>query len=280
MLAAVSAAMGGLAVAAAEDSAPRPNMLVVVTDDMGWGQPGFNGGTKVGTPNLDRIANEGVRLTQFYASPGCSPTRSALLTGRHYWKTGGVQERPTSPSTVGMLLDERTVAEALGDAGYETWAVGKWHLGKWRKGHLPRQRGFDHHYGMYTGYIGYYNHYHKGILDWHRNGRPVVERGYSTFLMAEEAVQLIGRHDDADPFFLYLAFNAAHGPSDAPQEYLERYAGSRNADQLAQVKALDDALGWVFVALEDKGMLDDTLVVYLNDNGGTARAGGNAPYRA
>ena len=265
--------------AVAQDSAPRPNILVVVTDDMGWGQPGFNGGTKVGTPNLDRIANEGVKLTQFYASPGCSPTRSALLTGRHYWKTGGVQERPTRGSTVGMLLDERTIADALSDAAYETWAIGKWHLGKWHSGHLPRQRGFDHHYGMYTGILGYYSHLHTGILDWHRNGRPVVERGYSTFLMAEEAVQLIGRHDGGDPFFLYLAFNAPHGPSGAPQEYLERYAGSRNADQLAQVKALDDALGWVLVALEDKAMVDNTLVVYLNDNGGTTRAGGNAPYR-
>ena len=279
VLATLSAVIGTPAAAAEQGSAPRPNILMVVTDDMGWGQPGFNGGTEVGTPNLDRIANEGVRLTQFYASPGCSPTRASLLTGRHYWKTGGVQELPTRHSTVGMLLDERSVADALRDAGYETWAIGKWHLGKWHLGHLPLQRGFDHHYGMYSGTIGYNLHHHTGMLDWHRNGRPVVERGYATFLMAEEAVQLIGRHDGEDPFFLYLAFNAPHLPKQAPAEYIERYPDSSDPDQRAQLKALDDALGWVLGALESKGTLDDTLVVYLNDNGGTQRAGANAPYR-
>ena len=275
----LAAAMSGAAATAAQGSAPRPNILMVVTDDMGWGQPGFNGGTEVGTPNLDRIANEGVKLTQFYASPGCSPTRAALLTGRHYWKTGGVLELPTRHSTVGMLLDEHTIADALRDTGYETWAIGKWHLGKWHLGHLPLQRGFDHHYGMYAASIGYGSHLHTGILDWHRNGRPVVERGYSTFLMAEEAVQLIGRHDGRDPFFLYLAFNAPHLPRSAPEEYLERYAHTAHPDQRAQVKTLDDALGWVLASLESKGILDDTLIVYVNDNGGTERAGGNAPYR-
>ena len=127
----LAAAMAG-AVATAQDSTPRPNILVVVTDDLGWGQPGFNGGTEVGTPNLDRIANEGVKLTQFYVSPGCSPTRSALLTGRHYWKTGGVKEAATRGLDVGVLLDERLMSEALRDAGYETWAIGKWHLGTCR----------------------------------------------------------------------------------------------------------------------------------------------------
>ncbi len=264
---------------ATQNPAPRPNILVVVTDDLGWGQPGFNGGTEVGTPNLDRIANEGVKLTQFYVSPGCSPTRSALLTGRHYWKTGGVKEAATRGLDVGVLLDERLMSEALRDAGYETWAIGKWHLGQWHLAHLPLQRGFDHHYGMYSGFITYGSHRHLGALDWHRNGRPVIERGYSTFLKAEEAVQLIGRHDGRDPFFLYLAFNAAHGPDGAPEEYVERYADAAEPVQRAQVKALDDALGWVLDALEDKGVLDDTLVVYLNDNGGTTRAGSNAPYR-
>ena len=274
-LAIFSLTMAGTAIG----SESRPNILIVVSDDMGWGQPGFNGGTEVGTPNLDRIANEGVKLTQFYVSPSCSPTRSALLTGRYHWKTGGVAQRATRGTTVGMLLDERTMAEALRDAGYRTWAIGKWHLGKWHLDHLPLQRGFDHHYGTYSGSIGYYPHHHNGVLDWHRNGRPVVEHGYSTFLMAEEAVQLIGRHDARDPFFLYLAFNAPHLPKGAPDEYVERYPNAEDPTQPAQLKALDDALGWVLDALESKGILDDTLVVYLNDNGGPSRAGGNAPYR-
>ena len=135
---------------------------------------------------------------------------------------------PTGDASNGMLLDERTIAQALREAGYATWMVGKWHLGQWHRKHLPLQRGFDHHYGHYSGEIDSFTH-HRGknprrILDWHRNGRPVVESGYSTFLLADEAVQLIERHDGSRPFFLYLPFNAVHVPHHAPDEYIERYS--------------------------------------------------------
>ena len=280
---AVASAPGQLAAQTDDAAGTRPNILVVVSDDIGWGQPGFNGGTEVGTPNLDRIAYEGVKLTQFYVAPGCSPTRYSLMSGRYHWKTGNKDELPTGNTTIGMLLDERTIAEALRDTGYSTWMVGKWHLGQWHQAHLPLQRGFDHHYGLYSGTFGYYSHHRAGILDLHRNGRPVVEEGYSTFLMAEEAIQLIERHDGRRPFFLYLAFNAAHLPAaGVPDEYADRYAHLRSSlrrSQRGQLKAMDDALGWVIDALDRKGALDDTLVVYFNDNGGTDRAGGNRPYR-
>ena len=271
--------MGVAAAAAALDSAPRPNIVVFLSDDMGWGQPGFNGGTEVGTPSLDRIANEGVKLTQFYVVPSCWPTRASLLSGRHHWKTGAKDQRSTGNTTVGMLPDERTIAEALRDAGYATWMVGKWHLGQWEPEHLPLQRGFDHHYGFYSGTTGYYSHSVRNKLSWHRNGRPVVELGYTTFLMAEEAVQLIERHDGSKPFFLYVAFNAPHLPKGVPPEYKARYAHLPNADQRGQVKAMDDAIGWVLDALDRRDMLDDTLVVFFNDNGGRQRAGWNRPYR-
>ena len=280
---AVASAPGQLAAQTDDAAGARPNILVVVSDDIGWGQPGFNGGTEVGTPSLDRIAYEGVKLTQFYVAPGCSPTRYSLMSGRYHWKTGNKDELPTGNTTIGMLLDERTIAEALRDTGYSTWMVGKWHLGQWYQAHLPLQRGFDHHYGLYSGTFGYYSHSRAGILDLHRNGRPVVEEGYSTFLIAEEAIQLIERHDGRNPFFLYLAFNAAHLPAaGVPDEYAERYAhlqSSLRRSQRGQLKAMDDALGWVIDALDRKGVLDDTLVVYFNDNGGTGRAGGNGPYR-
>ena len=106
---------------------PRPNILLIVSDDMGWGQPGFNGGTEVLTPNMDRIAGEGIKLTQFYVQPQCAPSRASLLTGRYPWKNG-VGTNPHPETNAGMLLDERTVAQALGDADYSTWIVGKWHL--------------------------------------------------------------------------------------------------------------------------------------------------------
>ena len=199
---------GQLAAQTVEGTDTRPNILVFLSDDMGWGQPGFNGGTEVATPNMDRLANEGVKLTQFYVQPVCSPTRASLMTGRYAWKNG-MELRTKYAASNGMLLDERTIAEALRDAGYATWMVGKWHLGQWRQEHLPLQRGFDHHYGFYSARVDSFTLDRGPILDWHRNGRPVVERGYSTFLLADEAVQLIERHDGNRSFFLYLAFGAA-----------------------------------------------------------------------
>ena len=260
------------------ETASRPNIVVILSDDMLWGQPGFNGGTEVETPSLDRIAEEGVTLTEFYAQPLCSPTRAALLTGRYPWKNG-MELRPDQQSRHGMLLDERTLAQALRDAGYATWMVGKWHLGQWRHEHLPLQRGFDHHYGHYSAQIDSFTHQRGSILDWHRNGRPVVESGYSTFLLANEAVRLIERHDGTRPFFLYLPFNAVHEPLDAPKAYYEPFEDSPNGMFKAMLKAMDVAIGRVLGALDDKGVLDDTLVVFLNDNGGRISDGGNAPYR-
>ena len=127
-----------------EDSDTRPNIVEFLADDMGWGQPGFNVGTEVATPSMDRIANEGVKLTQFYVQPVRRASRASLLTDRHPWKHG-TEECTSLRSSTGMLTDERTIAEVLRDAGYAIWIVGKWHWGQWLKAHLSLQRGFDHH---------------------------------------------------------------------------------------------------------------------------------------
>lgn len=170
-----------------------------------------------------------------------------------------------------MLLDERTIAEALRVAGYATWIVGKWHLGEWHRPHLPLQRGFDHHYGHYSALIDSFTHMRGPVLDWHRNGHPVIEDGYSTFLLADEATRLFERHDGSRPFFLYLPFNAVHGPHQAPDDYLQKYAPlGREGPQRAQLECMDIAIGRVLGALEKKGMLDETLVMFTNDNGGIA----------
>ena len=260
----------------ADGADTRPNIVVFLSDDMGWGQPGFNGGTEVATPNIDRIAEEGVKLTQFYVQPVCSATRAALLTGRYPWKNG-MEIRTSIRAANGMLLDERTIAEALRDADYAPWIVGKWHLGQWRDEHLPLQRGFDHHYGFYSARVDSFTLRRHVILDWHRNGRPVVENGYATFLLVDEAVQLINRHDGSHPFFLYVAFGAVHLPHVAPAEYIEKYSHLSNRRQLAMLDAMDVAMGRVIAALEAKDALDDTLLVFLNDNG--ANGEGNMPYR-
>lgn len=123
-----------------------------------------------------------------------------------------------------MLLDERTIAVALREVGSHTWMVGKWHLREWQRPHLPLQRGFDHHYGHYSALIDSFTRMRGPVLDLHRNGRPVVEEGYSTFLLADEAKRLIERQDFRNPFFLYLAFNAVHGPHQAPDHYLAKYS--------------------------------------------------------
>ena len=269
---------GQLAAQTVEGTDTRPNILVFLSDDMGWGQPGFNGGTEVATPNMDRLANEGVKLTQFYVQPVCSPTRASLMTGRYAWKNG-MELRTEIAASNGMLLDERTIAEALRDAGYATWMVGKWHLGQWRQEHLPLQRGFDHHYGFYSARVDSFTLRRAVILDWHRNGRPVVESGYSTFLLADEAVQLIERHEGNRPFFLYMAFGAVHVPHDAPDEYIVEYLHLSHYKQRAMLAAMDVAMGQVMDALDRKGVLDNTLIVFLNDNGGLVEAGGNEPYR-
>ena len=274
----VSGVPGQLSAQTVVGTDTRPNILVFTSDDMGWGQPGFNGGTEVATPNMDRLANEGVKLTQFYVQPVCSPTRASLMTGRYAWKNG-MELRTEAAASNGMLLDERTIAEALRDAGYATWMVGKWHLGQWRQEHLPLQRGFDHHYGFYSARVDSFTLRRSVILDWHRNGRPVVESGYSTFLLADEAVQLIERHDGNRPFFLYLAFGAVHAPHDAPDEYILQYIHLSHPKQRAMLKAMDVAMGQVMDALDRKGALDNTLIVFLNDNGGLVEAGENEPYR-
>ena len=267
-----------LAAAFALAQAPRPNIVLFLSDDMGWEQVGFNGGQEVATPHIDSLALDGVQLTQFYVQPVCTPTRACLMTGRYAWKNGG-EVRPTATSKHGMLRDERTLPEALREAGYATWMVGKWHLGEWQSIHLPLARGFEHHYGHYSALIDSFTHTRAGVLDWHRNGKPVVEEGYSTFLLAAEAATLIERHRGSNPFFLYLPFNAVHGPHQAPEEYLAKYErlGDRAA-QRAQMACMDVAIGRVLDAIARKGIVSETLVIFTNDNGGT-RITSNGPYK-
>jgi arylsulfatase A-like enzyme len=263
----------------AAETAPHPNILVLLSDDMGWDQVGFNGGKEVPTPNIDSIARDGVKMTQFYVQPVCTPSRACFITGRYAWKTG-TERRPSTASRQGMLRDERTVAEALRDAGYATWMCGKWHLGEWQTGHLPRARGFEHHYGFYGALIDSFTHTREGVLDWHRDGEPLIEQGYSTFLLAHEASRLIARHDGKRPFFLYLPFNAVHGPNQAPPEYLKKYERlGRVGPQRAQLHCMDLAVGQVLKALKDKGIERNTLVLFANDNGGPQRITTNGPYR-
>src|SRR5438270_2513142 len=179
---------------AAGGAAKKPNILFLLIDDLGYTDVGFNGST-IKTPNIDRLAKSGARLSSFYVQPVCSPTRAALMTGR-YPMRHGLQVGVVRPwAQYGLPLGERTLPQALREAGYETAICGKWHLGHFRPEYLPTRRGFDHQYGHYNGALDYFTHVRDAGFDWHRDDKVNRDEGYSTFLVAKEAVRLIRERD-------------------------------------------------------------------------------------
>ncbi|VGO18726.1 Arylsulfatase [Pontiella sulfatireligans] len=276
----VATLLSALLVLCAASAGTKPNIVVMLSDDLSWTLPGFNGGKIVPSPNLDRLAEEGMLLTQFYVQSVCSPTRASFLTGRYPFRTG-VEERPHSNDIAGMLTDERTLADALTEAGYFTAIFGKWHLGNWQKKHLPMQRGFQYQYGHYSALIDFFSHEREGVMDWHRNEEPLQQEGYSTYLIADEVDHLLAQQDKSKPFFFYVPFNAVHGPFQAPEEVVSKYRHIDSAflpEQFAQFECLDIAVGRVMASLEKHGFAENTLVVFFNDNGAGTRIG-NGSYK-
>lgn len=282
--------------AAPDPRGSKPNIVFVLADDMGWAQPGFNGGKSELTPNMDALAAEGMRLNDYYTHSVCAPTRAAFLTGRYAFRTWSDWRsedfgKPSYLAKLGMKLahtekgeetrrihaldtEERTVAEALRDAGYFTSLIGKWHLGEWLPEHLPMGQGFEHQYGHYAWGIDYYTKtiVHNAparfaVYDWHRNQKPVFEEGYATDLIADEAARVIeARKKEDRPFFIYVAFNAVHGPLNPPPGF----DGDKDdplAIRDAMLKSLDDAVGKIRGAIDDNGFRENTLFVFSNDNG-------------
>jgi arylsulfatase A-like enzyme len=256
--------------AAAEATARRPNIVYILADDQGWKDVGFHG-SAVRTPTLDKLAAGGVRLEQFYAQPMCTPSRAALLTGRYPHRYGLQTLVIPSAGSYGLPTDEWILPQMLKSAGYRTAIVGKWHLGHADRKYWPRQRGFDHQYGPLLGEIDYFTHSAHGKRDWFRDNVPVDEQGYVTHLIGNDAVRLIEGQDKTVPLFLYLAFTAPHAPYQAPQKYLDLYAGEKDPAvraYRAMITAMDEEIGRVVDALSRRGMLEDTLIVFQSDNGG------------
>lgn len=264
-------------------AAPKPNILFILADDLGWADVSFHRG-EIATPNLDKLAAAGTRLEQFYVQPLCSPTRAALMTGRYPMRYG-LQVGVLKPQVqYGLPLDERTLPQALHEAGYETAICGKWHLGHFDRAYLPTARGFDHQYGHYNGALDYFTHIRDGGLDWHRDDKALREEGYSTFLVAAEAARLISAHDAKKLFFIYVPFNAVHAPHQVPEQYTVPYT-SMTGDRktyAGMVAAMDEAVGTIIAALEKKGLRSNTLILFSSDNGGPApgRVTDNGPLRA
>ena len=271
-------------VAPLPQAATKPNIVVILADDLGWGDVGFNGCREIPTPNLDALARSGVRFSAGYAShPYCSPSRAGLLTGR-YQQRFGHECNPEDNLADGLPLSETLLSQVLKANGYQTAAIGKWHLGDDPK-YWPMQRGFDYWYGFSGGGLSYWGDTGKkepirGVL---RNGTPVPksEQTHLTDDFSREASDFIGRNQDK-PFFLYLAYNAPHAPDQATRVHLKltehiEYGG--RAVYGAMVAAMDDGIGKVLKQLEALKLRDRTLVFFYSDNGGRAEHAVNFPFR-
>jgi arylsulfatase A-like enzyme len=263
---------------------PKPHIVFLLADDLGWKDVGFHG-SEIRTPHLDRLAASGARLNRFYVQPVCSPTRSSLMTGRYPMRYG-LQVGVIRPNAAyGLPLDERMLPEALREAGYATAMAGKWHLGSFDEKYWPTRRGFQSHYGHLFGAIDYFSHMRDGKLDWYRDGKPLREEGYSTQLLGREAARIIREHDLSKPLFLYVPFNSTHSPHQAPQDYLDRYKDIADSDRrhkAAMTTCMDDEIGRILGEIEKRGMASRTLILFASDNGGPTGKGAsdNGPLRA
>jgi arylsulfatase A-like enzyme len=259
----------------------KPNIVFILADDLGWHDVGYHG-SEIKTPTIDRLAESGVRLEQFYTTSLCSPTRASLMTGR-YTMRYGFQEGLVLPwAEYGLPTTERMLSQALKDAGYTTSICGKWHLGHNDPKYIPTHRGFDHAYGCYNGAIDYYTHMRDEGLDWQRDDRPLEETGYATNLIAREAIRVIEAQDRSVPLFLYVAFTAPHQPLEAPAQYVQQYGQISYLPRrryAAMVTCMDDAIADILKALEKRGMKERTIVLFISDNGGELHIGDNQPFR-
>jgi arylsulfatase A-like enzyme len=252
---------------------PKPNIVILLADDLGHADVGFNGCRDIPTPNLDSLARNGVRCTNGYVSgPYCSPTRAGLLTGR-YQQRFGHEFNPGNEEgkNVGLPLTETTLADRLRTAGYATGLVGKWHLGAAPQ-FRPKRRGFDEFYGFLGGAHPYFPGQGAPI---YRGTEVVQENEYLTDAIGREAVGFINRHKES-PFFLEVAFNAVHTPMHATDERLARFADIKNETRrtyAAMLTALDEAVGKVLDTLRGAGLEQNTLIFFFSDNGGPTMLG-------
>ena len=279
--------------ASAQGAARRPNLIILMGDDLGVCDVGLYGCRDIPTPNIDSIAARGVKFTNGYVSaPVCSPSRAGLITGRYQHRFGfefnaGPLQRAVNEKEMGLPTTEITLPQVLKKAGYATGMVGKWHLGMHEKFH-PVRRGFDEYYGFLFGANNYFDPRGanavtaeaaggEGSQAWprnplnpiYRNQSPIEESEYLTEAFAREAVAYIERHK-REPFFLYAPFNAPHTPLQATKKYVERFPhikDKRRQVYAAMVSALDDAVGAILRKLRESGLEKDTMGVFLSDNG-------------
>ena len=257
----------------------KPNFITILTDDHGYGDLGCMGADDLKTPHLDRLAAGGARFSDWYSnSPVCSPSRAALLTGRHPARTGITDVLGGHRSEPGLSPEIPTLATALKPLGYRTGLVGKWHLGV-AEGFRPSDHGFDDWFGLLSGTIDYFSHIDYNLWPWDptyypvhdlwENDKEVWRNGrYMTELISENAVEFLRRGEGADtPFFLHVAYNAPHSPMHAPAEYIDRFPELTPARRImaAMISAMDDGVGAIVAELERQGQLENTCIIFMSD---------------
>ncbi|XP_071965862.1 arylsulfatase J-like isoform X2 [Antedon mediterranea] len=260
----------------------KPNIVLIVADDYGFHDIGYHG-SKIKTPTLDKLAEEGVKLEKYYVQPICTPTRSQLMTGRYQIHTGLQHSIIKSASPNCLPLDEVTLPQKLKEYGYATHMVGKWHLGFYKEACVPNKRGFDSFFGHYVGHEDYYTHIKDGGYDFRDNYKVATEYNntYSTVLFAEKANAVINAHNKSHKsLFLYIPFQAVHSPLEVPASYAEPYKSIYPNDKSRQtyagmVTCMDEAIGNITDTLKTTGLYDNTVIIFSTDNGGQVTAGGN-----
>ena len=282
--------------AGAAEKVSKPNVIIIYADDMGYADLGCYGCKDIPTPNIDRLAAEGVRFTDGYVSaPQCAPSRVGLLSGKYQNRLGfeyNVTKKDPKYHGLGFPAEEKTVGDLMKAQGYTTGIIGKWHMGLRPELH-PNKRGFDEFYGTlygHTCFIPPFNMKAKNLKgpnapksDIQKNGVEVDEKEYLTDAFSREAVAFIDKYHDK-PFFLYLPYTAPHGPLQASEEYLKRFPDIENPKRqiyAAMVSSLDDGVGRIMAKLNERGLEENTLVFFISDNGGTRKSsyGDNGPLR-
>jgi arylsulfatase A-like enzyme len=280
------AGIGDAALPAQQSTQAKPNILLILSDDAGWADFGFHGAADGFTPRLDQLAAQGVVCVQAYVSASvCCPSRAGLMTGRYQQRFGHEFNGPGKPepgfvlADMGLAREERTLASLLRARGYATAAMGKWHLGG-QPGLRPLDRGFDHWFGFLGGSRSYFSIASPSLVRQLQSDDQIVpenEIGYLTDTLADHAAEYVrAQAEDPRPFFLYLAFNAPHTPMHALEADLARFAhieNKRRRQYAAMLYAMDRGIGRILDALEDSGQSKQTLVVFLNDNGGATNNG-------
>jgi arylsulfatase A-like enzyme len=261
--------LAGAAVTAAAcsgpSSAPKPNIVILLADDMGWGDLNINDNPAVETPVLNRFAQQSLSFDKFFVCPLSAPTRSEMLTGRYFLRTG------VSSVTQGyenMRTDEVTIAEILKDNGYTTGCFGKWHNGRYYQQH-PNRQGFDEYVGFPVGHLGYY--FDAFYL---HNDDEVKSTGYASDYFTDQALDFIGKNSDK-PFFCYVPYNVPHSPFQVPEKYFNKY-NSKGLDSTlssvyGMVENMDDNINRILQKLDDLGLRDNTIVIFFSDNGPNTR---------